>query len=70
MLSEAEHEQSHRQEGSLLLTRRVEEAQEILKALGLPTAQQNEISAFTLLALVSIGPNDPWTKALMSGHIC
>jgi len=41
----------------------IEEAQEILKALGLPAAQQNEISALTLLALVSLGPSDPWSSA-------
>ncbi len=43
---------------------KITEAQAILKALGLPAAQQNEISALTLLALVSIGPSDRWTKAM------
>jgi type II restriction enzyme len=47
----------------LRLHKKIAEAQKILKALGLPTAQQNEISALTLLALVSIGPRDPWTQA-------
>ena len=42
---------------------KIEEAQEILKALGLPTAQQNEMSALTLLALCGITGNDNWTKA-------
>lgn len=42
---------------------KIEDAQNILKALGLPVAQQNEISALTLLALVGIGPKDSWTKA-------
>lgn len=42
---------------------KIEQAQEILKALGLPAAQQNEISALTLLALVGVGPNDTWAKA-------
>lgn len=41
----------------------INDAQEILKALGLPTAQQNEMSALTLLALVGLGPDDPWTAA-------
>jgi type II restriction enzyme len=42
------------------LANKIEEAQDILIALGLPTAQQNEISALTLLALVGIGPKDSW----------
>lgn len=42
---------------------KVSEAKEILEALGLPTRQQNEMSALTLLALSSIGPNDSWSKA-------
>jgi len=33
---------------------KIEDAQEILKALGLPIAQQNEMSALTLLALCAI----------------
>jgi type II restriction enzyme len=39
------------------------EAQEILKGLGLPTAQQNEMSALTLLALCSIKEKDEWKNA-------
>jgi type II restriction enzyme len=39
---------------------KIKEAQVILKQLGLPTAQQNEISACTLLALCGIRPNDKW----------
>lgn len=42
---------------------KIEEAKEILKELGLPVAQQNEISAYTLLALCGIKPNDDWKKA-------
>lgn len=42
---------------------KINEAREILKILGLPAAQQNEMSALTLLALCGIGPNDPWKKA-------
>jgi hypothetical protein len=42
---------------------KIEEAQEILKALGLPVAQQNEMSALTLLALCNIKEADGWTKA-------
>jgi len=42
---------------------KIKEAQEILKGLGLPTAQQNEISAYTLLALCGIAKNDKWSNA-------
>ena len=41
---------------------KIEEAQEILKALGLPAAQQNEMSALTLLALCNMKENDSWEK--------
>jgi adenine-specific DNA-methyltransferase len=37
-----------------------EEALEIIKAFGLPRAQQNERSALTLLALAGIGPRGAW----------
>jgi len=39
-----------------------DEALEILRAFGLPRAQQNERSALTLLALAGIGPRDGWDK--------
>jgi hypothetical protein len=42
---------------------RIEEAQESLKALGLPPAQRNEMSALTLLALCGLRPSDAWSKA-------
>lgn len=42
---------------------KVEEAKTILKSLGLPQAQQNEISALTLLALCCVGPKDKWANA-------
>jgi len=42
---------------------KIEEAQEILKNLGLPKAQQNEMSALTLLALCDIKENDNWENA-------
>ncbi|GAB1444017.1 BsuBI/PstI family type II restriction endonuclease [Ignavibacteriales bacterium] len=41
---------------------KVEEAQEILKALGLPKEQNNEMSALTLLALCGIKEGDKWSK--------
>jgi type II restriction enzyme len=42
---------------------KIEEAQEILRALGLPRGQQNEMSALTLLALCGLMPDQPWSKA-------
>jgi hypothetical protein len=42
---------------------KIEEAQEILKALGLPAAQQNEMSALTLLALCKVKEPDSWSHA-------
>lgn len=42
---------------------KIEEAQEILRSLGLPRAQQNEMSALTLLALCGLRPEDRWRQA-------
>ncbi len=42
---------------------KLREAQAILKSLGLPPHQQNEMSALTLLALCGIGPKDAWSQA-------
>ena len=42
---------------------KIDEAQSILKALGLPLAQQNEISCYTLLALCGIKEDDLWRRA-------
>ncbi|MCX6272220.1 MAG: BsuBI/PstI family type II restriction endonuclease [Bacteroidetes bacterium] len=42
---------------------KLEEAQEILKSLGLPPAQYNELAAYTLLALCQIKPEDSWSEA-------
>ena len=39
-----------------------DEALEVLRALGLPRAQQNERSALTLLALAGLRPKDSWAK--------
>ncbi len=41
---------------------KIEEAIEILVALGLPRAQQNSRSALTLLALAAVGPGGSWTQ--------
>ncbi|MGH7925103.1 MAG: BsuBI/PstI family type II restriction endonuclease, partial [Candidatus Binatus sp.] len=42
---------------------KISQAQTILRALGLPPPQQNQISALTLLALCGIGTNDSWLQA-------
>lgn len=42
---------------------KVQEAQEILKALGLPPAQYNEMAALTLLAICNIKENSKWQNA-------
>lgn len=42
---------------------KIDEAQSILRELGLPSAQQNEMSALTLLALCGIKKNDSWSDA-------
>lgn len=41
----------------------IEEALEILQGLGLPSAQQNERSALTLLALLNLFPGRGWAEA-------
>lgn len=48
--------------------KKTDEAKQILKELGLPPAQQNEISAYTLLALCKIKPGDSWNKATRSSQ--
>jgi type II restriction enzyme len=45
----------------------VEEAKEILKALDLPAAQSNEMSALTLMALCGLGPKASWSRATRNG---
>ncbi len=42
---------------------KIEQAQEILEALGLPHAQQNEVSALTLLALARLSEDTNWESA-------
>ncbi|MFA6593036.1 MAG: BsuBI/PstI family type II restriction endonuclease [Bacteroidales bacterium] len=42
---------------------KIEQAQAILKAFGLPEAQQNEMSALTLLALCGLKKSTPWNLA-------
>lgn len=43
--------------------KKIKEAKDILRSLGLPPLQQNEISAYTLLALCNITPKDNWSNA-------
>lgn len=43
--------------------KRITEAMDILKALGLPRQQQNERSALTLLAVLNVTPDTPWSEA-------
>lgn len=47
---------------------KIQEAQAILKELGLPNAQQNEISGYTLLALCNVKEKDKWSKAFKQSH--
>src|SRR3972149_5041764 len=42
---------------------KIKGAKSILKGLGLPSAQQNEISCYTLLALCGLRPKDSWQNA-------
>lgn len=48
--------------------RKIGEAMKALTDLGFPRAQLNERSALTLLALLGLGPKDPWADAT-SRHI-
>ncbi len=43
--------------------RKIDEALQILKDLGLPRAQQNERSALTLLAILGLKPGTSWSKS-------
>ncbi len=42
---------------------KIEESKEILKALGLPPAQYNEMAALTFLAICNIKEEDKWSNA-------
>lgn len=42
---------------------KIQQAQDILRSLGLPVAQQNEQSGLTLLALCQMSEDTPWRKA-------
>ncbi len=44
---------------------KIEQAQDILEALGLPAAQQNEMAALTLLVLAQLSEDSPWQSAMV-----
>lgn len=48
---------------STKVKKRIEEALKVIKDLGLPKLQHNERSALTLLALLNLNPNTPWSEA-------
>ena len=52
------------EQNPIRIKRRIDEALEILKELGLPRAQQNERSALTLLALLDLTPDKSWSQAI------
>ena len=61
-LIEGELEQMTDDNDPLLGQQKIDEALEILKALGMPRGQQNERSALTLLALVGLRPSGTWQE--------
>ena len=42
---------------------KIQEAQDVLKSLGLPPSQQNEMSALTLLVMAQLSENTAWDEA-------
>ena len=46
---------------------KVEEAQEILVALGMPPGQRNKMAGFTLIALCGLTPGSPWSSSKREG---
>jgi adenine-specific DNA-methyltransferase len=55
-------ETSDGEESPTTVIKRVKDAENILKQLGLPREQQNERSALTLLALTNLRPRDKWVR--------
>jgi len=51
------------QNGPHAAKEKIQQSLVILKSLGLPRAQQNELSALTLLALLDLKPSDKWENA-------
>lgn len=48
---------------ALAMQRRIDEARLVLANLGLPPPQQNVLCALTLLALLDLRPDQPWSEA-------
>ncbi len=42
---------------------KLDDAREVLDALGMPKRQQNDNAAYTLLAFADVGPRTPWARA-------
>ncbi len=61
-LMEQENTPMTDKEKPILAQERIDQALQIVKALGMPRAQQNERSALTLLALLGLMPDAPWTN--------
>ncbi len=51
------------------IDKKIEEASEILKSLGMPNENQNKVAALTLLALSSLKVDDDWKNASRRGMI-
>lgn len=49
---------------------KIEEAKQVLEALGLPKKQQNDRSALTLLALCGLKEKNRWSKAKQVSMSC
>ncbi len=47
----------------MLVKKRIKEAVEVLKTLGMPRGQLNERSALTLLCLLDLTPGTPWSES-------
>ncbi|MHB1708752.1 MAG: BsuBI/PstI family type II restriction endonuclease [Thermoplasmataceae archaeon] len=55
--------ESEKEIDPISIKNRINEALDILRAIGLPKEQQNERSALTLLALLDLKPLDPWSMS-------
>lgn len=52
-----------------LIEEKIEEALDVLRALGVPNQYQNKVAALTLLALCNLRPNDSWDNSLRRSMI-
>jgi adenine-specific DNA-methyltransferase len=60
---EIQHMSQEHSINPLLIQEKIQQALSIIKALGLPKAQQNERSALTLLSLINLRPEQEWEAA-------